>query len=179
MTDGRTSPGATGARVQVLGLLSDSHGDAETTCRAVDLLIEAGATMLIHLGDIEHESVIDALATEADIPVHLVFGNVDWPTARFTRYAELLGIHVDHPCGRLTVDGKQIVFHHGHEYRCIEAALSDGVDFLLHGHTHVARDDVIAGTRVINPGALHRVSERTVALLTPRNGRLRFITVPC
>jgi len=33
---------------------------------------------------------------------------------------------------------------------------SAGVQFLLHGHTHVPRDEVIAGVRWLNPGSLTR-----------------------
>ena len=34
-----------------------------------------------------------------------------------------------------------------------------GADFLLHGHTHVPRDQVIGNTRVLNPGAIGRANK--------------------
>jgi len=32
----------------------------------------------------------------------------------------------------------------------------DGADFLLHGHTHVPRDEKIGATRVLNPGTVSK-----------------------
>jgi hypothetical protein len=29
-----------------------------------------------------------------------------------------------------------------------------GADFLIHGHTHVPRDEMVNGTRVLNPGTI-------------------------
>ena len=31
---------------------------------------------------------------------------------------------------------------------------AEGTDFLLHGHTHVPRDEMIGGTRFLNPGTI-------------------------
>ena len=44
-----------------VGVLSDSHGHAETTARAVEALVAHGAEMLLHLGDIGSDEVIDEL----------------------------------------------------------------------------------------------------------------------
>lgn len=158
-----------------IGILSDSHGRAAITQRAVNLLIERGATMLIHLGDIERIEVIDALAGHE---AHLVFGNTDWDERSMTTYAESLGIAVDHPAGRLTVDGKSIAFTHGHDAGIVRKALADGVDYLLHGHTHQVRDERQGGTRIINPGALFRAARYTAALLDPAGDRLEVIEIP-
>ncbi|RLS46748.1 MAG: metallophosphoesterase, partial [Planctomycetota bacterium] len=53
----------------------------------------------------------------------------------------------------------------------------EGVDYLLHGHTHVCRDERHGATRIINPGALHRASEFTVALLDTDSDELQFLVV--
>jgi len=46
----------------IIGVLADSHGHAETTAKAVRMLLEHGAEMLLHLGDIGSDEVIDELA---------------------------------------------------------------------------------------------------------------------
>ncbi len=145
-----------------LGLLSDSHGHGAITARAVRLLIEQGADCLVHLGDVENMAVIDALAGH---PAHLVFGNCDWDIDGLTRYARDLEISVDHPEGRIEADGKVVSYTHGHLSHLMEGALRDGVDYLLHGHTHELADRRVGRTRVINPGALFRASSYTVATL--------------
>ncbi|MFA7236977.1 MAG: metallophosphoesterase family protein [Phycisphaeraceae bacterium] len=169
-----------------IGLLSDSHGRAATTQRAVRLLIGHGAEMLIHLGDVGTVEVIDALLEPlprdagpdaSPLDVYLVFGNTDWDADALGRYARSLGLHVSHPVGRLQCDGKTIVFQHGHQDAAMEAALASGADYLLHGHTHRTRDQRIGPTRVINPGALFRAAQYTVALLNTENDQLTFFTL--
>jgi hypothetical protein len=78
----------------------------------------------------------------------------------------------------LVIDGKVLVFQHGHVPADMQRALAEGVDFLCHGHTHVPRDERVGRTRIINPGALHRASKHTAALLDLPAGRLRFVAVP-
>ena len=154
-----------------VGLLSDSHGRATTTRRAVQLLIEHGAEVLVHLGDVGTVEVIDALVERLDAdgrldpPVHLVFGNTDWDIDPLGEYARRLGITVDHPVGRLTFGDATLVYQHGHMQAAMDQALAEGVTYLCHGHSHTVRDERIDRTRVINPGALFRASQYTVAVL--------------
>ena len=158
----------------LIGILSDSHGRAETTRRAVAALRQRGAELLLHLGDIGDERVIDELIGQN---ARIVFGNCDWDIAGLTRYAEAVGVIVAHPLGTLVVGERRLAFTHGHLTDCVEQALSGGVDFLLHGHTHETRDEMIGATRVINPGALFRASRYTAAVLDPDSSTLEFIEV--
>ena len=86
---------------------------------------------------------------------------------------------LDHgDAGEVTVDGKRIAFTHGHEPAAMRAAIAGGADYLVHGHTHELRDDRAAGTRIVNPGALHRAPRFTVATLEPATDTLTVIEVP-
>lgn len=163
-------------------MLSDSHGRAAITRRAVDVLLENGAQLLLHLGDVGNIEVLDALVAAppgSDQPIesHVVFGNCDWEKVPLQRYAAELGVRVDHPVGRLDLSGGQLVFMHGHDNRAIVEALADQVRWLCHGHTHEPRDTRHGPTRLINPGALHRAATHTVALLDTDTDRLTFFTV--
>lgn len=175
-----------------IGLLSDSHGRARTTRLAVKTLLQHSIDVLVHLGDIGSIEVIDELvlpprktdAGEEPIDVQLVFGNVDWDQQSMERYAQQLGIAVAHPVGRLTVghDGKDgqetsIVFLHGHDETALQSAISEGVAYVAHGHSHRTRDEMVGSTRVINPGALFRASEYTVAVLDTEADTVVFYEV--
>ena len=165
-----------------LGLLSDTHGRAGIARDAVELLLDHGADMLIHLGDVGSAEVIDCLAathesTHQQVEAHLVFGNCDWEAQALTRYAQDLGVIVHDPAGEMTIDGKRLMFTHGHINRVMDHAIESSADYLLHGHTHLQSDTVIGSTRVINPGALFRASRHTVALLTPANGKCQVLEV--
>src|SRR5690606_33351410 len=130
--------------------------------------------------------VIDALAvappadapSDAQVQSHLIFGNTDWDAAALATYARGLGIHVHQPPGRLSLKDAELVFCHGHEPGVMESALSDGVRYLCHGHTHRASDTRQAATRIINPGALFRARTHTVAILDTELDRVQFYPVP-
>ena len=165
-----------------IGLLSDSHGRAATTSRAVQVLLDQGAEMLLHLGDVGTVEVVDALAVESPetgrpVETHIVFGNTDWDAASLGRYAADLGLQVDDPAGRLAVDGGELVFCHGHQPEIMNEALQRQVRYLCHGHTHRTLDARRGPTRVINPGALFRARNYTVALLDTAEDELSFYPV--
>ena len=168
-----------------IGLLSDSHGRAVTTRRGVEMLLKQGAQRLIHLGDVGTVEVIDALCVahpgnanhDEQVPAHLVFGNTDWDLDALEEYADDLDVQVDHPVGRLPVDGGELVFCHGHEAKPMQEALDGGVKYLCHGHTHRRADERSGPTRIINPGALFRADTYSVALLDTETDQLVFFEI--
>lgn len=159
----------------LIGLLSDSHGHAAITHEAVTRLIDAGAGTLIHLGDIGSVEVLDALAGH---DAHIVFGNCDWEASALARYARGLDIAVHDPAGWIEYGGKSLAFTHGHLDGVVRQVLERKPDYFLHGHTHLVRDERHEGTRIINPGALHRARRHTVALLDPVADSLQLIEIP-
>lgn len=161
--------------ITVLGLLSDSHGRRARTARAVELLHGAGATTLVHLGDLEDASLLEELMLPG-VEVHVVPGNMDDPR-ELAAVARSLGASFHDPGGTIRLGERTISFTHGHD-RELARLLAARPDYLLHGHTHVAADREVDGVRVINPGALHRAARFEVALLEPRSGRLDRLVVP-
>lgn len=146
------------------------------------MLLTHGAELLLHLGDVGTVEVIDALAvarpgSDRQIESHVVFGNTDWDADSLDAYAHDLGVAVDHPAGRLGVEGGELVFCHGHEPQVIADALARRVRYLCHGHTHRTLDVRRGPTRVINPGALFRARLYTVAVLDTADDTLEFYPV--
>lgn len=160
-----------------LGILSDTHGDAVRARRAVELLQARGATRIIHLGDVGSEAVLDTLA---GIEALVVFGNCD-DARGLRRYAEALDIEVAHPAAIIEAKGNgrtlRVGLTHGHLVEEIDRLFRSEPDVLLHGHTHVARDEMIGPTRVMNPGALHRAERRTALLLDLGTGVAEWLDV--
>jgi hypothetical protein len=178
LPSGASVPGAR------LGLLADTHGRVEIAAEAARLLVDAGADRLVHLGDVGGKEVLEALLVDLDAggaprpPVHVVFGNTDFEIDKLARFAHALGIRVEHPVGELRIGGKIVVFQHGDDAGAMRAALDAGADYLCHGHTHERRDERLGGTRVVNPGALHRAREHTVAVLDVARDAVSFLTIP-
>jgi len=158
-----------------IGILADSHGRIESTRHAVAAMKTRDVDVIVHLGDIETEAVLDELVGHE---ARIVFGNCDWDVPRLTQYAQTMGITVDHPMGELVDGTKRIRFTHGHLPDLMDQAIADGVEYLLHGHSHETRDERVGGTRVINPGALFRAARYTAGVLDTGSDSLELLDLP-
>jgi putative phosphoesterase len=159
-----------------IGIISDTHDRLERTQRAVQLLIDAGAVALIHCGDLTGPAIVEACGR---LPGYFVFGNNDADSVPALRQA--IGA-VDGVClawgGEIVLAEKRIAVAHGHFHRDTRALLSKEPDYYLYGHSHIPEDKRVGDTRWINPGALHRAAQFTVAVLDLNSNDLEFLPVP-
>lgn len=159
----------------ILGLLSDTHDRVDAMAAGVALLRARGAEFFIHCGDVGSGRVLDHLV---GLPAAFVFGNTDWDRATLTRYAAKIGVTCHGALADLDLGGKKIAVTHGDDFTLKHRILSaQQHDYLFQGHTHVRADEQVGRTRVINPGALHRAKEKTVAMLDTESGKLVFLGV--
>ena len=160
----------------LLGILSDTHDKLTRTRQAVDLLREAGAAALIHCGDFIGPEILVACSV---LPCWFVFGNNENDTIPDLRQtaSETGAVCLDW-AGEVTLAEKRIAVTHGHMHTDVRRLLAAEPDYLLTGHSHVAEDRRVGKTRRINPGALHRADEFSVALLDLASDDLVFIKVP-
>ena len=158
-----------------IGILSDTHDRVEAMAAAMEVLRRHGAEFFIHCGDVGSERVLDHLA---GVPSAFVFGNTDWDRAPLERYAGQIGVACHGALADLELGGKKIAVTHGDDFKLKQRILAEQRhDYLLQGHTHVREDKRIGKVRLINPGALHRAKEKTVALLDTDTDRLTFLVV--
>jgi len=158
-----------------IAICSDTHGRVQALRQALHVFDQAGAERIIHCGDVGDEAVFDELVGRH---LRFVWGNTDAATGGLRAYLHSLGIPPPEAVPlMLEWAGRRIAVFHGHEP---EFALADrlDVDYVLHGHTHVPRDDRVGGVRFINPGALHRARPRTVATLDLVTDHLTFHEIP-
>jgi len=156
----------------LVGILSDSHGQQLLVRQVMALFDSLGVEHVIHCGDIGGTEVFDELAGRR---CTFVWGNMDQPTGGLAAYLKTVGLEAPaQPPARLTLDGKTFAVFHGHESQLDKAIGKLQVDYLLHGHTHIPRDERIGRTRVINPGALHRAARKTVAILDTQTDGLSY-----
>lgn len=156
----------------LVGILSDSHGRSAMVAKAMALFDELGVSHVIHCGDVGDENVVDEFVGR---PMTFVWGNTDLPTPGILAYVESVGLPVPEEVP-VTVElgGKRFAVFHGHEPGFTAALDALDVDYILHGHSHVRRDERIGSRRIINPGALHRAAVKTVATLDTKTDALTF-----
>jgi putative phosphoesterase len=126
-------------------VLADTHDKLPANLEP----LAADADEIWHLGDVCDPTILQAIETFGPL-VTVVRGNcdsnLDWP---------------------LTLD----LNRNGIRFRLVHIPPDQapgGVDVVLHGHTHVPRDECLAGVRFLNPGCVtrpNRGSPPSVAIL--------------
>ena len=114
-------------------ILADTHDKVPANLES----LAAGAEEIWHLGDVCAPSVLQMIETFGP-PVVIVRGNCDsnsdWPLTRDLN-------------------------RNGIRFRLVHIPPDDSpenVDVVLHGHTHVPRNEVLGGVRFLNPGCVTR-----------------------
>ena len=134
-----------------IGIISDTHDRLENTSKALSLIKEKGAEVLIYCGDFCAPFMMNELS-KFDGEIHCVFGNID---DRFTtpRRAESLGIKFHGDTAKLEIGGKKILVNH---YPDIARAFASTREFDLvcYGHNHTANKEKIGNTLLLNPGEI-------------------------
>jgi len=156
----------------LIGILSDSHGRHLAVRQAMALFEQFDVDHVIHCGDVGSPEVFDEMLGR---PCTFVWGNMDFPYDELLTYARARGLPIpDEIPTKLELDGKRFAVFHGHEPGFSNALRRLDVDYILHGHTHVACDERLDGKRIINPGALYRAARKTVATLDTKTDLLTF-----
>jgi putative phosphoesterase len=156
----------------ILGILSDTHDRVGAMAAAVKVLRDAGAEFFIHCGDVGSTAVLDHLA---GLRAAFVFGNNDFDRSGLQRYANDIGIECLGDFGEIELAGKRIAVMHGDRPQLRRDVLQrQEHDYLLQGHTHVRNDERFGRVRAINPGALHRAAQKSVATLNLATDDLLF-----
>lgn len=160
-----------------IGIVSDSHGKTNRLRKALAALAERGAEAIVHCGDVGSRDCIAALA-EADLPAHVVAGNMDRNLRRLAAEARRAGVHFEEDTIVIPLGGKgSLAVTHGNRGEALEQLLAGGrFAYVCHGHTHERRDERIGSTRVIGPGAITGRSP-TAALLDSDADTVEFLRV--
>lgn len=159
-----------------VGIVSDTHEDVRMIVRAVEIFKKRAPSIVIHCGDIISPPVLERFR---GLPLRLVFGNNDGERSGLKKKCGELGFIEIQDTLTFEHAGKAFFVNHGTAERVIdEAVKTQKYDYVLHGHTHLTRNELIGKTRIINPGALFAADRFTVAFLTPESGEVEFVEIP-
>jgi len=132
-----------------IGVISDTHDNARSVTRIVEVLRAARVERVIHTGDITRPETLRVLAA-VEVPLFGVYGNNDHARAELGAAAAELGIHLAEPPLELHWAGRRIVVVHD---RNAHLGLAPHArDVLLHGHDHRYSFERVNGGIVFNPG---------------------------
>jgi uncharacterized protein len=159
----------------VIGLVSDTHDNARAIERATEHFRARRPSIILHLGDITTPSTLGIFE---GLPLRFVFGNNDRAREALREQSHRMGFGEPDDLVQLEIEGKRICMYHGTDSgEVTRLAESARYDYLLVGHTHRRRDEHRGTTRIINPGALYRTRNKTIAFLEPVSGTLEFVDI--
>jgi putative phosphoesterase len=144
-----------------IGAISDTHDDVEATRQAVRILDGLNVSLIIHCGDVG----LDVVPLLKGRCLHFVCGNMDDPE----RLREVL-VEPEHALhnqfATLEIEGRRVAFLHGHDVKLLYHTIHSGEwDLVLHGHTHAFSSGREGRTLVLNPGAVSRTSQPSLAVV--------------
>jgi len=148
-------------------VVSDSHGNRAGLEKLNDIMGETD--YIVHLGDTSADG--SYLRTKFPRKTYVVNGNCDIPKLGED---ELV----------IEIEGVKIFATHGHLYsakttlsRLALRARELNAAVVLYGHTHTARENVIDGVTLINPGNMSRYSKNSYCYLVITGGKTVSKTV--
>lgn len=134
-----------------IAILSDTHDNIWKLAEAMPHL--QAADVVIHCGDLCSPFIVKQLGEGlGEIPAHVVWGNNDGDQRLLSKLADLAGnitIHGDF--AELDLGGRKIAVTH---YPEIARGLAQGTayDLVCYGHDHIAHQETIGKTVLLNPG---------------------------
>lgn len=160
---------------QRIGILSDTHEDVRMIRKAVSIFNDAKPSLVIHCGDIISPPVLELFR---GLPMKFVYGNNDGERSGLRKKCEELGFSAIDDTLIFSFADKSFFINHGTRSSTINDAVAlQQYDYVLHGHTHLKRNELIGKTRVINPGALFSADEYSIAFLEPQSGSVEFVEI--
>ncbi len=117
-------------------IISDTHGSFSELKRVK--MIENGADMYLHAGDVE------AFSNEDISPFAPVKGNCDYYASSFPFERK-----INTPYGLLLIRHHPIIYEND-----LEEIYKEGVRIFIHGHTHVKENRKYKDMHIICPGSL-------------------------
>jgi len=138
----------------VIAVMSDSHDNIWNLQKALHIIRQAAADMIIHCGDFIAPFMLKELDS-AGIPVHGVFGNNDGDQYLLTKlsFSDLTHVTLHGLIGSVEVDGNAVGFVH-HDAIGNGLALSGEFKMVCVGHTHTFLQKEINQTLLLNPGEI-------------------------
>lgn len=130
------------------GILSDTHDSRASAERALDLFLEEGVGIIVHLGDVCAGFTLSRFRG-CGVPLLGVFGNNDGDRPGIQLASG--GAFVPGP--RTTaLDGRNVLMAHAFDQLQDELARRGQFDLVLFGHTHRPLAMKVGRALVVNPG---------------------------
>jgi hypothetical protein len=145
-----------------IAVLSDIHDHIDKLKAALTSMNAKGAETIIFCGDMVSPFTTAQLA-KANLPTYAVLGNNDEDQiGMMKKGANITWFHLSQEYGSIEIGGRKIAFCH---YPRLAELLARSGEYnaVFYGHTHIAKNEMIGNTLLLNPGAVCGINFETEA----------------
>lgn len=161
----------------IIGIMADTHDRLPLVDKAVRMLNEEEADLVLHAGDYIAPFVIPRFR-RLKAKFIGVFGNNDGERIGLKMKFREINAEIHGNFAEVTVDGLRITLMHGSEEELLRSLINvESHDIIIYGHTHEAKTYRKGKTLVINPGEVcgYLTERSTIALLDSQTKQARII----
>lgn len=137
-----------------IAIISDTHDNVPNLEKALVWMKKNKIEQIIHCGDLCAPSILkEVLAPKFSGRIHMVFGNVEDRDLLPEVAAKFNNVKHYGDVGTMTLGGKKFAFVH-YPDKAKKLARTGKYDLVFYGHTHIAWEEKVGKTRLVNPGTL-------------------------
>lgn len=134
----------------LIGVTGDTHNNLKNISKICDLFNRANPFLVIHTGDVTLPKSLAAFSN-LKMPLIGVFGNNDeFEKKSLIEETKKFDCSFFEEPHEIKVNKRKIIIIHHPEL--ISEDMIENSDFILHGHTHRYRSEIINNTLIFNPG---------------------------
>ena len=157
-----------------IGIRSDTHDNFPLVEKAIEVFKSEGVKTVIHAGDLCASVTLKSMLKV--FKVYFCLGNNDRDIIPIRDNLKKNGGVFLGFGGDFVLGGKKFAVFHGHYPFILNALIeSQEYDYIITGHTHEPRDEVIGRTHVINPGSLYPTHYNGIAILDTSTDNVKMI----
>ena len=141
------------------GLLADTHNNQTHLEKALERFSQQRVKVILHAGDITSVQTLQLLE---GYDVWVAKGNMDRDPGLGMHARRLFGPGRFRSLHKITFEDARIALLHSHLHPEWSPIIdSELYDYVVYGHTHIAKDVKLGKTRIINPGPLSGTGYKT------------------
>ena len=160
----------------LIGVTGDTHNNLKNISKICDLFNQANPSLVIHTGDITLPKSLAAFS-KLKMPLVGVFGNNDeFEKKELIEESKKFNCNLFDEPHKIKIGDKKIIIVHHPELINDDMILN--ADFILHGHTHRYRSELMENTLVFNPGecAGFMKGKNNIGLIDTKKHKSRIIS---
>lgn len=158
------------------GLIADTHDNIGAIRQALKEFETHQVDRILHLGDLCQAEIAWEFS---GAPVSYILGNNELEVVHLRKAVEAAGMEFLGEQAELKLNGISICLYHGTRQATLDRLIaSQQYDYLLKGHSHYVEDYQSGRTRILNPGALWRAEEYSIAVFEPLKDKFQLIELP-